>query len=296
MTPQEKKHHVLQDFLYILKGILVGFGAILPGISGGALCAAFGVYKPIIEVLSRPRSGILAHWRMLIFFVLGGAVGFVGLSGFANYLMVKNSAAVTCAFFGFILGTLPGLWKDAGKQGRSWSSYLSLLLGFLLMTCLLLLLRYAASIQLKPNVWGFLLCGVLWGISFIVPGLSSSTLLLFFGLYQPMLDGISKLSPQVLLPLMLGAAVCLLTLPRGVRAAYRRFDSVMSHAVLGIVIATSILILPSFRVSIPELTIYLLCIVGGTCFSWIMGKICDRLDPRNTEDNNAGTASDQLKE
>ena len=53
----------------------------------------------------------------------------------------------------------------------------------------------------------------MWGLSFVVPGLSSSTLQIFFGLYQPMLDGISSLSMPVLLPLAAGVALCLLLLP-----------------------------------------------------------------------------------
>ena len=35
----------------ILIGVLLGLGAVLPGISGGVLCVMFGLYKPIIEFL-----------------------------------------------------------------------------------------------------------------------------------------------------------------------------------------------------------------------------------------------------
>ena len=40
--------------LGILQGMLIGLGAVLPGISGGVLCVVFGVYKPIMELLSNP--------------------------------------------------------------------------------------------------------------------------------------------------------------------------------------------------------------------------------------------------
>lgn len=32
--------------LRVIQGILVGSGAILPGISGGVLCVSFGLYQP----------------------------------------------------------------------------------------------------------------------------------------------------------------------------------------------------------------------------------------------------------
>ena len=87
----------------------MGFGAILPGVSGGALCAAFGMYHPLIETFSAPRDGIRKYWRMLLFFAVGAGIGFVGLSGLTARLMDKNTTLVVCAFAGFILGTLPDL-------------------------------------------------------------------------------------------------------------------------------------------------------------------------------------------
>lgn len=79
-----KWNRIIQGLLWILEGIIVGFGAIMPGISGGTLCVAFGMYKPLIDVLSEPRINVRKYWKMLGLFVLGGAVGFIGLSGLAG--------------------------------------------------------------------------------------------------------------------------------------------------------------------------------------------------------------------
>lgn len=38
----------------LLQGVLIGLGAVLPGISGGVLCVVFGVYAPIMALLSNP--------------------------------------------------------------------------------------------------------------------------------------------------------------------------------------------------------------------------------------------------
>ncbi len=44
--------------MWLLEGDVVGFGAILPGISGGTLFVAFGMYRPLIETLSSLKIGI----------------------------------------------------------------------------------------------------------------------------------------------------------------------------------------------------------------------------------------------
>ena len=54
----KKKNPFIQPIIWIMEGILVGFGAILPGISGGTLLIAFGMYKPIIDLLSNPIKNI----------------------------------------------------------------------------------------------------------------------------------------------------------------------------------------------------------------------------------------------
>ncbi len=50
------KRHIAENILLALKGAFVGFGAIMPGISGGTLCVAFGMYQPLIEVFFPPQA------------------------------------------------------------------------------------------------------------------------------------------------------------------------------------------------------------------------------------------------
>lgn len=272
------KDAIKRHIILIIKGVAVGFGAIMPGISGGTLCVAFGMYQPLLEVLSHPRTAIRKHWLRLSVFLLGAGIGFIGLSGLAGWMLGSNSQAVTYLFIGLIIGTMPELWRNAGQKGRNASSGFAMLLGFVAMLGVLLLLRHSTAVVITPDFWGFLLCGFMWGISFIVPGLSSSTILLFFGLYQPMLDGISKLSFSVLIPLAIGAGVCLLVFPKAVNAAYRRWHSGISHAIIGIVAASTVMIVPFGQVNPMVLALNAVCVCAGAVLSYAAGRACLRLE------------------
>lgn len=276
-TEAHHKNKLLLCLVWFLEGIVVGFGAILPGISGGTLCVAFGMYRPLIETLSSIRNGIKKHGFMLGAFLLGTAVGFIGLSGIASMLLEKNATLMTCAFIGFILGTFPELWKDAGTEGRKNSSYASLSICFIAMLGILTLLKAKFSLTVAPDIGGYLLCGLLWGLSFVVPGLSSSSLLLFFGLYQPMLEGISGLDMCVLIPMAIGMAACILLLSRAVGFAYKKQYSIVSHGVLGIVAATAVMILPFRMGSLSEGVINVLFILGGAAVSYGLSCVCNKL-------------------
>lgn len=260
----KRKNGPLSWVLWILKGILVGFGAILPGISGGTLCVTFGMYRPLIDTLTHPIAGLKKYWVAMLPFVIGVAVGFVGLSGLAAWTLEKDTILVTCAFIGFIIGTFPELWEDAGTQGRGKGSFLAMAVGFVLMVGALTLLKRNTTVAIAPDLFGFFFCGLLWGLSFIVPGLSSSSLLLFFGLYQPMLAGISTFDFSVLLPLGVGMLLCVVLLSKLVERTYKKHYSIASHALLGIVAATTVMLLPQWSgFNLPLLWNFLAIVIGA---------------------------------
>ncbi|MBR4959521.1 MAG: DUF368 domain-containing protein [Clostridia bacterium] len=302
-----KKNNLLRCLVWMAQGILVGFGAILPGVSGGALLAAFRLYKPIMdiisacgkgvtdlvlricgnhkktvkEILTQPLSVIRQYFLMFCFFGAGGLIGFVGLSGLVNILLERNEALVKCVFIGFMLGTVPELWSDAGstvdKEKYPFHKpvhWLSMAVGFACMLAVLLLLNGSAAMQMTPGPAAYGFCGICWGLSFVIPGLSASTLLLFFGLYGPMLDGISRLDMSVCIPLGIGMILVLLLLPRLVNAAFDRWNAVLSHAILGIVLATTVMIFPGMPASAAGWLLYILCMIGGCAVSYVLGRLC----------------------
>ena len=280
----KKTSKILYYLTLVLKGVVVGFGAIMPGISGGTLCVAFGMYSIIIDLLAHPFKSLKQHGLKVFIFAVGVGIGFVGLSGLANYLMTINSQAVTCAFVGFIIGTTPSLYKEAGEVERKPSSFVSMGVAFVIMLALLLLLRTNNAYTIKADVFGFLFCGIVWGISFIVPGLSSSTLLLFFGIYQPMLDGISSFSFPVLIPLAIGMVVSVLCLSKVTKIAFTKWHSILSHAILGIVIASTILIIPlEAFTKIESALLSVLLIIAGAVLSYFSEKLCAKINEENEQ-------------
>ena len=62
--------------IYVLSGILVGGGAMLPGVSGGVLAVVFGVYMPLMELFTSPIKAIKKHIFMFVPVLIGMTVGF----------------------------------------------------------------------------------------------------------------------------------------------------------------------------------------------------------------------------
>lgn len=274
-----KKTLVIQAILWAIQGFIVGIGAILPGVSGGTLCYAFGIYDPVLDVLSDPIKGLKKHWKMMIFVILGGGLGFVGFAGITNWLLNLNEAVVLCVFVGLIAGTLPDIWKDAGKKGRGSGSYIALAISFVAIAAVFYVFKSVWHLTIAPNLAGWLICGLLWGLSFIIPGFSSSTLLLFFGIYEKMSEGISTLDFGVIIPLGLAMLATLLLFSRLMKLVFDKFYSIVSHCVLGFVVATTLMILPSFATEWYNILIYIGCIVAGGVASFFFSKLCNKIKP-----------------
>ena len=155
---EKKKLPIIKYLLWIVQGFIVGIGAILPGVSGGTLCYAFGIYDQLIEVLSSPVKGIKKHWLMLLFVGVGGATGFVGFAGVTNWLLNLNEAVVLCVFAGLIFGTLPDIWKDAGEKGRGKGSIISMIVSFFAISALFFLFKNVWAVTIQPGFAGWLVC------------------------------------------------------------------------------------------------------------------------------------------
>ena len=114
----------------ICKGAVIGVGAILPGVSGGVLCVAFGVYEPMMYFLSHPIKAFRSHYRLLLPVLMGWVIGFLGLARGVEYLFRTSQSPAIWLFIGLIAGTLPSLYRSAGKKGRTRGSWVALALCF----------------------------------------------------------------------------------------------------------------------------------------------------------------------
>lgn len=270
---KEKNTGVLRWVLRVLQGMLVGVGAVLPGISGGVLCVVFGIYKPVMELLSNPLKKFKTHVPRLLPVIIGTALGFLGVAKILAFFLDKYPDPSVCLFVGLIGGMLPSLFREAGEQGRSKGSWISLAVAFVVVMTLLLSLNLL-SVSIVPNFGWYLFCGFCAALSIIAPGMSFSTLLMPLNLYTPFVDGIGNLDPGVLIPAAIGAVVTILCLAKAVDALFNHFYSFAFHAIVGIVIAATLVIIPfgSFTASVSGAIVNMVCLVVGVVAALALDK------------------------
>lgn len=298
---------ILQWLFRVLQGAIIGAGAILPGISGGVLCVVFGIYQPMMALLAHPFRTFKKYFFLLLPVLIGWAIGFLLIARLLDMLF-SNAAFVypaTWLFVGLIAGMTPQLYREAGKQGRTYKSWIAFTISFVLVLTLLAFVQYgtmpkinadfADMSHLWSNVWWYVFCGALWGVSLVMPGLSSSSLLLFLGLYQSMTKGVTEFSPVVILPMAVGILLVVFLSARPINYMFDRHYSSAFHAVLGFVIASTIaIILPvsgnavaggeatgiAYTSDAVTLLIWAACFIGGFVFAWLMDRLGKKVQSR----------------
>ncbi|MBM6614618.1 DUF368 domain-containing protein [Desemzia sp. RIT804] len=241
----ENKNRLSKDwFIRLLKGAAVGIGGILPGLSGGVLAVIFGLYDEIIEFLGNITKNFFQNVRYFLPVGIGGVIGVVIFSAFVEKAFGQYEAMFTCLFIGFVVGTFPSLWKTAGEKGRS-TMDISILAVSAIGLTLLMVIGGQSLTQLAPSFLTWVFSGALIGLGVIVPGMSPSNFLIYFGLYEKMSAGISSFDFSVIIPLVIGGLLCVLLLAKLASWLFTRFYSKMYHFILGMVIGSSVAIFPT---------------------------------------------------
>ena len=261
----------------LLCGALIGAGAILPGVSGGVLAVVFDIYRPFMEVLTHPRTAVPKYWKWFPPIALGWCAGFLGFAKGIAAAMNLSNAVTVWLFIGLIVGTVPSLFREAGKAGRCAASWVSLLVCAAAVFAGLFYVSRVVHLEVTPNFWWYNFCGVLWGAGIVIPGMTSSSVMMALGLYQPMLEGLAHLDLLVLSACLPGLMLAVALLARLVSWFFHRYYSVAFHGILGFVIASTLVIIPTEYTGAGEMALSALCCVGGFLLAFFLARLDKRI-------------------
>lgn len=263
--------------LRLLQGALIGLGAVLPGISGGVLCVIFGIYKPVMELLSDPFHALKKHLALLIPVLAGGALGFLGVAKLLGFFLTRYENPSVCLFVGLIAGMIPSLFREASEKGRSKKDYPAMAIACAVVFAVLIGLN-VVSVNIEPNLGWNIFSGFCVAMSIIAPGMSFSTLLMPLGLYTPFVEAIGNLDFGVLIPAGISALVTMLLLAKAINTLMDRYYSIVFHAIIGIVIAATVMIIPfgSFAASVSGCVLNLVCLAAGVVIALMLDKFNSR--------------------
>lgn len=174
-----------------LGGVLMGLANLVPGISGGTMLLAAGVYPEFVGAIAEFTTLRFRIRSIVIFSAIAGCAALAILlgAGPVKHLVVHQRWAMYSVFIGLTLGGVPLVWRMGRPVPPGFSA--GAIAGFAVMV---LMAFSRAGGGAGGHSTGLLFLGGVAGASaMILPGVSGGYLLLLLGQYLPILGAVEML-------------------------------------------------------------------------------------------------------
>lgn len=250
--------HISEGIKNAAKGAVIGSSMLIPGLSGGTTAIVLNIYDRLLQAVGNFLDNIKKNLLFLLQVAFGGIVGVLLFSKLILSLTERYTQPMMFLFIGIVLGSLPPLLRKAELKKGHRLSVLWILPGAVLS----LSLRFLPQnlLQETQGLSGFLfciLCGVVIAVALILPGISTSHVLLLLGMYERVWQAVGNLDFLFLMPILIGCVVGTLTLTRLLSFLLDRFRSAAYCLIIGFVVGSIGEMLPE----IPSQPLLWLCVL-----------------------------------
>lgn len=246
-------------FLTAIKGILLGFAMVIPGLSGGTIAFVLGIYeklikeiacfqfsniKSVIMLFSFNKAKIKKHllvlktmwdWSFLLPLSAGGFFAIVFFVVFASGWIQESSLI----FYSFVFGLIcASLIPPAQQIKKSFQTFFLFLISFLVNFCLFYCAKDVFLISKDPHVIVFAPVGFLISIALIIPGVSGSYILLLLGLYERTLTALKQLDVLPVLLFVIGLILGFFFTARGIQKMLKNYKDQSLAVILGLILGS----------------------------------------------------------
>ncbi len=284
----------MNKIIEVLKGAVMGVANVIPGLSGGTIAVAIGIYEKIInaiaELLKHPIKVIKEIWHILLGILLGIVFSVLGVS----YMLENYEVPSTMLFVGFILGSLPLIIKQVENkkiEDRDIIAFVVMLGIVILLPLLSMLGMKVGSSSMNPVL--LLIVGFIAAATMIVPGISGSMVLMTLGYYNNIMSTISSCivslkdfnipelfsNVLVLIPFGIGVILGIFLVAKVMKWLLNKYKNTTNWAILGLIVASPFAIITKINIrssTIPELIISVLTFTIGYILAYLLCKLDDK--------------------
>ena len=230
----------------------------VPGVSGGTIAFILGFYDNFVNslnnLISNNKIDRINSIKFLSKIGIGWIVGFILSVLFITNIFERNIYQISCLFLGFIISSIPLIVKSEIKTLINNKKHIIfLIIGIIIvgtMTYFNPVTNSGSSFSIKNDNLNLLfiayifISGMIAISAMVLPGISGSTILLIFGLYAPILNGIKEILnlnfeylPGVLI-FGFGIILGVLLTVRIVRYLLRNYRSQIIYCIIGLMIGS----------------------------------------------------------
>ena len=222
----------LRNFIF---GTVIGASMLIPGVSGGTTAIILGIYDKLITAVSNIFKKPTQSFALLIPVACGGIVGAALFSG-AVLLLIESFYTQSMFFFiGAILGCIPFLVKRSGITLSTLYHAVFALIGIVLVMALRFLPESAGT---DGGGVMLIVCGFIIAAAMVLPGISTSHVLLVMGMYETVWGGLHNMDVCFLSLLGIGGIAGTILTAKAADKAMEKFPCQTYMMIIGFVMTS----------------------------------------------------------
>ena len=277
---------MIENLKLFLKGIIIGLGKIIPGVSGAMLAITFGVYERGINAISHFFTEFKNNFKFLLYLGLGICLGIVLGSKIVLFFLNKFYLQTMFLFVGMITGGLKPITSQIKKSKNDKKKIIVAIIVFILLISLSFLDSNGNNYSFNYSSSYFLvmiLCGILDAAATVIPGISGTALLMIIGYYDIIMQTYSNILSAnailsnlfTLIPYSFGMLIGIIIISRLMDYLIKNHKLMVNYMILGFATSSIALLIVqtlSFSYDICSIVISLIVLVGGYYTSTILDK------------------------
>ncbi len=228
------KKTVKRTAVDILYGVVIGASMLIPGVSGGTMAIILGIYDRLISSVSGITRKPKENLPFLAFVFLGGLFGILLFS--QAVLRMIETYTTECMFFfiGTILGSIPLLVRKSGIKTSNMYNIIFSLIGITAV----FVLRLIPTANYSGGGFMLIICGIIIAAAMVLPGISTSHILLILGMYESFWGGLGKGNIDFFILLGVGGIIGTLLTAKLTDIAEKRFPCQTYMVIIGFIMTS----------------------------------------------------------
>lgn len=183
---------LLVKSMLFIKGLIIGIGKVMPGVSGALLAINFKVYDRLVESLVNFFSDWKKNLRFLLELGSGIIIAIILFSNGIRYLLNNYNFLMMMLFMGLIGGGSYNYIRSVNYEKKEYK-YILFIIGVLIgISFIGKGDNYVISNSFKDNIV-FFLGGVIEVFTSIIPGISGTAIMMIIGIYDMVLMLVGKI-------------------------------------------------------------------------------------------------------
>lgn len=222
-----------------------------------------GIYDKLLEIIANPFRNFKRNLIYLLPMGIGALISLVLFVLLFSYLFEAYEKATYLLFTGLIAGNLPVIFKKTNRARMKLHHIVGMAAAFAIALAIGILSARTPLAQqsaISVNLIYLALCGVVAGISSIVPGISVSMILIMFGVYDYLIKAARSLDILVIAIVGVCFVCAMVGFSHFVKFIFRRYNHFAYCMVFGFMCGS----LLSIFLSLPA---------SNLNFNWFIGAL-----------------------